>query len=149
MVGGDGQKLEDATLFTCLFRSSGKSASGIVYPKPTREPKDIVGYFEAIPTFPCRVVMEDDIRDEFGGFSGGFPRQLPEDCVEYTVYLIDARIQSQKEIVTRLEEIRKEALQLAKDLLQDYIWQRESFDLKIETKGLREFYSSNVFTNYS
>jgi hypothetical protein len=67
----------------------------------------------------------------FGEGFDGFPKRLPEDCVEYMLFIIDSRL-TQKEVLTRLETVRKEALKLNARLLKDYIWQREDFNLKLE-----------------
>ena len=79
-------------------------------------------------------------QDDFKGFGGGFegfPKILPEDCVEYSLFIIDSRLKSQKELLGKLEEVRKESLKLVESLLNEYIWQRESFKLELESgKGL-------------
>ena len=75
-------------------------------------------------------------QDAFKGFGEGFegfPRRLPEDCVEYSLFIIDSRPKSQRELLARLEEVRKEALKLTEALLKSYIWQRDSFKLEVET----------------
>jgi hypothetical protein len=87
----------------------------------------------------------ESVKDEFDGFGvgfNGFPKRLPDDCVEYTLFVIDSRLKSQKEILARLEAVRKESLKLMQTLLGDYIWQRESFKLEVENgKGTQ---SKNV-----
>jgi hypothetical protein len=76
----------------------------------------------------------------FNGFDenfAGFPKHLPEDCVEYSLYIIDSKLKSSKELLVQLEAVRKEALKLADNLLKEYIWQRESFRLGVESgKGV-------------
>ena len=78
--------------------------------------------------------------DDFQGFGegfDGFPKRLPEDCAEYSIYLIDTKPKSPKELLARLELVRKESLKLAESLLKDYIWQREGFKLVVESsKGM-------------
>ena len=72
-------------------------------------------------------------KDDFKGFGEdfeGFPNRLPDDSVEYTLFIIDSKLKSQKEILARLESVRKQALKLADGLLKDYIWQREAFKLE-------------------
>lgn len=79
---------------------------------------------------------EDDFKGFGEGFEG-FPKRLPEDCVEYSLFIIDSQLQTQKEILARLEEVRKESLRLTESLLKEYIWQRDSFKLELESgKGL-------------
>lgn len=78
----------------------------------------------------------DFSQDDFKGFGEGFegfPKRLPEDCVEYSLFIIDSRLKSQKELLGKLEEVRKESLKLVESLLKEYIWQRESFKLELES----------------
>ncbi|KAH8595218.1 SGT1 protein-domain-containing protein [Bisporella sp. PMI_857] len=91
----------------------------------------------------------ENIKDEFQGFGKGFvdfPRRLPEDCVEYTLYIINSKLQSQKELLTRLEAVRKEAVKLMNNLLKDYIWQRDSFSLELESgKGMMYLHGTSSY----
>lgn len=73
---------------------------------------------------------KDDLK-WFGEGFDGFPKRLPEDCVEYMLLIIDATL-APKELLARLETVRKEATKLTERLLKDYIWQREEFNLKLE-----------------
>lgn len=73
---------------------------------------------------------KDDLK-WFGEGFDGFPKRLPEDCVEYMLFIIDSRL-TQKEIITQLEAVRREASRLTNDLLKDYIWQRDEFKLKLK-----------------
>lgn len=73
---------------------------------------------------------EDDLK-WFGEGFDGFPKRLPDDCVEYMLFIIDTRL-TQKEVLARLEVVAKEAKKLTGSLLKDYIWQREDFNLKLE-----------------
>jgi hypothetical protein len=72
----------------------------------------------------------DDLKWFGEGFEG-FPKRLPDDCVEYMLMVIDSSL-SQREQLSQLEQVRKEALHLKKKFLQEYIWQREEFHLKPE-----------------
>jgi hypothetical protein len=77
----------------------------------------------------------EGLQDDFKGFGDGtegFPKRLPEDCVEYSLFIIDSRLKSQKELLVRLEAVRKESLKLTESILKEYIWQRESFKLGLE-----------------
>lgn len=76
--------------------------------------------------------LEQDFKG-FGDSFAGFPKRLPEDCVEYTLFVIDTKWKTQKELLTQLEAIRKESNKLTETLLKEYIWQRESFKLELET----------------
>ena len=82
----------------------------------------------------------EGVKDEFGGFGEGFegfPKRLPDDCVEYTLFIIDSKLKSQKELLSRLEGVRKEASKLADNLLKEYIWQRDPFVLELQSgKGM-------------
>ena len=61
--------------------------------------------------------------------------QLPDDSVEYSVYHLPspapAVIDEVAETRARLLEVQRTAAELTKDLLKDYIWQREGFKLEI------------------
>jgi hypothetical protein len=91
----------------------------------------------------------EGLQGDFKGFGDGvegFPKRLPEDCVEYSLFIIDSRLKSQKELLVRLEAVRKESLKLTESLLKEYIWQRESFKLGLENgKGM----SHAVLTSFS
>lgn len=78
----------------------------------------------------------DGIQDEFQGFGeafNGFPKRLPDDCAEYTLLIIDSKLKSQKELLSRLELVRKESLKLTDELLKEYIWQRDPFALELKS----------------
>jgi hypothetical protein len=78
----------------------------------------------------------ESVKDEFGGFGegfNGFPKRLPDDCVEYTLFIIDSKLKSQKELLAQLEVVRKESLKLTDSLLKEYIWQRDGFKLELES----------------
>ncbi|KND93082.1 Protein SGT1 [Tolypocladium ophioglossoides CBS 100239] len=69
--------------------------------------------------------------------SDGFERQLSENCVEYFLFLLDEETDARKTLL-QLEALRREAVQLAQTLTKDYIWQRDDFQLELETgQGLR------------
>jgi len=79
----------------------------------------------------------DASNDDFNGFGDGFdgfPKRLPEDCVEYSIFIIDSKLNSQKELLARLEAVRKEALKLTDSLLKEYIWQRDGFQVAVESE---------------
>jgi len=78
----------------------------------------------------------DAPKEDFKGFGDdfdGFPKQLPEDCVEYSLFIVDSNLKSQKELLVRLEAVRKEAVKLIDSLLKDYIWQRDGFKVEVES----------------
>ncbi|KXG48715.1 uncharacterized protein PGRI_025850 [Penicillium griseofulvum] len=62
--------------------------------------------------------------------------ELPDDAVAYSIYHIPssptpAVIDEAAETRARLLEVQRTAADLTKDLLKDYIWQREAFKLEI------------------
>lgn len=76
-------------------------------------------------------VMEgtkDDLK-WFGEGFDGFPKTLPEDCVEYVIYLIDSKL-NDLDIQQQLRRVQTAATNLTSQLLKDFIWQRESFQLE-------------------
>ena len=58
---------------------------------------------------------------------------LPDDCVEYSLYLISTNLDASNdsEARIRLREVQKYASELQKEWLKDYIWQRQGFGLEI------------------
>lgn len=78
----------------------------------------------------------------FGEGFGGFPKCLPDDCVEYTLYIINSSLRD-AEIRSRLQEVQKAAADLTKKLTEGYIWQRDSFSLDlIRHNGMARAYLS-------
>ncbi|EON65098.1 hypothetical protein W97_04333 [Coniosporium apollinis CBS 100218] len=71
----------------------------------------------------------DDLRWFGEGFSG-FPKRLPEDCVEYMIFIIDTK-SSEAQIRSRLQAVQRASSDLTKKLLKDYIWQRDAFNLDL------------------
>ncbi|OBT72728.1 hypothetical protein VF21_08818 [Pseudogymnoascus sp. 05NY08] len=88
--------------------------------------------------------QKDDLK-WFGEGFDGFPKRLPDDSVEYTLFIINKSL-AQKEVLACLELVRKEATKLTGALLKDYIWQRDDFNLKLEqSSGLMHL---RGLTNY-
>ncbi|GJC91779.1 regulatory factor sgt1 [Colletotrichum higginsianum] len=59
---------------------------------------------------------------------------LSENCVRYCIFLIDSKAQSdQRRHLSRLEDLRKSALELTNRLTADYIWQKGSLTLDVVT----------------
>ncbi|KAL8823546.1 MAG: hypothetical protein Q9191_005758 [Dirinaria sp. TL-2023a] len=72
----------------------------------------------------------------FGEGFDGFPRRLPDDCVEYVIFYIDAQSKD-IEVRQKLREVQAGANSLTKKLLQGFIWQRDPFKLQlVKEKGL-------------
>lgn len=82
--------------------------------------------------------MDEELPDDglkwFGEGFDGFPKRLPDDCVEYIIHIIDEKLANTAAIRSRLNEINKAANELKKKHLKDYIWQRDAFNLSIHPK---------------
>lgn len=82
--------------------------------------------------------MDDQLPDDglkwFGEGFDGFPKRLPDDCVEYIIQVIDSKLENIAAIRSRLNKINKAANELKKKHLKDYIWQRDAYDLSIHPK---------------
>ena len=64
-----------------------------------------------------------------------FPKTLPEDSVEYAIYIIDTKL-SDFQVQEQFRQVQKAGIKLMNDLLKDYIWQRERIQLDlIREKG--------------
>jgi hypothetical protein len=64
------------------------------------------------------------------GFEG-FPKRLSEDTVEYAIYVVDPAL-SQTQKLAKLRRVLQEATNFTKELLKDYIWQRDEFVLELK-----------------
>jgi len=74
-----------------------------------------------------------DANDDFKWFGegfDGFPKRLPDDSIEYNIYVLDQNLQDTK-IRQKLRSVQSSASTLTKNLLKDFIWQRESFVLEL------------------
>ncbi|EME39812.1 hypothetical protein DOTSEDRAFT_178640 [Dothistroma septosporum NZE10] len=78
--------------------------------------------------------LPDDGLKWFGEGFDGFPKRLPDDCVEYIIHVIDQKLNSIAATRTRLNEILKAVDGLKKKHLTDYIWQRDTFELALHPK---------------
>ncbi|PTB44749.1 hypothetical protein M441DRAFT_66478 [Trichoderma asperellum CBS 433.97] len=61
--------------------------------------------------------------------------QLPENTVEYMLFVMDSRQTEARRTRPRLETIRKAANELVQSLTKDYIWQREGFELSFVSQN--------------
>ncbi|KAL6898755.1 SGT1 domain-containing protein [Trichoderma evansii] len=61
--------------------------------------------------------------------------QLPENTVEYMLFVIDNQQTEARKTRPRLETIRKAAVELVQSLTKDYIWQRESFEISFKSEN--------------
>lgn len=74
--------------------------------------------------------MSNDDFKWFGEGFEGFPKRLPDDFVEYIIYIIGFDI-SDTQTRERLQSVQRAASELEKALLKEYIWQRDSFSLEL------------------
>jgi len=74
-------------------------------------------------------IPQDDLK-WFGEGFDGFPKKLPEDVVEYIIYIIDTKL-SDIQTRERLQAFQRSLNQLEKKFLKEYIWQRESLKLEL------------------
>lgn len=62
--------------------------------------------------------------------------ELPDDSIDYSLYYVPsdpdpATVDEAAEARSRLVEVQRSAADLTKELLKDYIWQRDGFRLEI------------------
>lgn len=75
----------------------------------------------------------DGLKDEFKGFGegfDGFPKRLPDDVVEYIIFIIDTKL-SDTQVRERLQSFQRALSSLEKKFLKEYIWQRDAINLKL------------------
>ncbi|RKF53308.1 Protein ecdysoneless-like protein [Golovinomyces cichoracearum] len=77
----------------------------------------------------------------------GLSRHLPEDSVEYSLFVVNPKLKSHDEIRNKLDIIRRESIEMTENLLKDYIWQRDCFNLEIQIYHGRLYLHG--ITNYS
>jgi len=66
----------------------------------------------------------------FGEGFDGFPKKLPEDVVEYTIFIINSQL-SDIQTRERLQAFQRALCFLKKKFLKEYIWQRDDLNLKL------------------
>ena len=81
----------------------------------------------------------------FGEGFDGFPKSLPEDCVEYSIYILDSKLTDLRRR-EQLREVHSAVTKQTHKLLEDYIWQRDGFKLLLEREDGRSFLRGR--TNY-
>ena len=86
--------------------------------------------------------MANDDFKWFGEGFDGFPKRLPEGCVDYTLYIFDTQL-SEAEIRRKLQDVLAAANSLTKELLKEYIWQNDSFTVQLA----REDGNLSIFTS--
>lgn len=60
--------------------------------------------------------------------------QLSENTVEYMLFVVENQQSEARKARTRLEAIRKAAVELVQSLTKDYIWQREGFEISLKSE---------------
>ncbi|KAL8674314.1 MAG: hypothetical protein Q9168_001307 [Polycauliona sp. 1 TL-2023] len=76
----------------------------------------------------------DDLSGDFKWFGEGFkgfPKKIPDDCIEHALYVIDSDL-SPNQIRAQLRKVQAAATALCKDMLSDFIWQRDEFCLELK-----------------
>ncbi|KAI1117804.1 SGT1-domain-containing protein [Nemania sp. NC0429] len=63
-----------------------------------------------------------------------FPRSLPDNCVEYVLFVLDDVLEP-RSLLAELENVRKTAMQLCASTTENYIWQRDCFQLQIKREN--------------
>lgn len=79
--------------------------------------------------------------------------ELPDDSVEYSLYYIlsdrPATADEAADTRSRLAEVQRTAAELTKELLKDYVWQREGFRLEISKEnGARDLINLSRAVNH-
>lgn len=78
--------------------------------------------------------MEDLPHDPTAGHTG-FERELPDNSVEYLLFVIGDDTPESKDTLMQLEKLRRSALDLCQNIAKDYIWQRDEFKLELKNEG--------------
>ena len=81
----------------------------------------------------------------FGEGFDGFPKILSEDCVEYSMFIVDSKL-TDFDIRDRLRQVQLAAEKLTKVLLRGFIWQSDGFKLTLERVPARSYLHGR--TNY-
>lgn len=81
----------------------------------------------------------------FGEGFDGFPKKLPEDVVEYIIFVIDDRL-SDIQTRERLQAFQRALQDLKKKFLKEYIWQRD--DIKLDLVRENDRWLLKGQTNY-
>ncbi|UKZ66907.1 uncharacterized protein TrAtP1_008072 [Trichoderma atroviride] len=70
--------------------------------------------------------------------------QLPENTVEYMLFVIDSQQAEARKKRPRLETIRKAVVELVQSLTKDYIWQRKGFEISFKSENGLLFLHGNT-----
>lgn len=85
----------------------------------------------------------DPFAPGFGEFQGIPDRTLPDDCVEYALF-----VPGPDNARARLEEVKTAAEGLAAGWSEGYIWQREGFSLELVERGAEKVWCLQGRTEY-
>ena len=66
----------------------------------------------------------------FGDEVDGYLKRLPDDCIEYSVYVLSNELDDSK-IREKLRGVQSAATDLIKTLLKEFVWQRQEFALQL------------------
>ncbi|KAF2197061.1 SGT1-domain-containing protein [Delitschia confertaspora ATCC 74209] len=77
----------------------------------------------------AEIPPKDDFKWFGEGFQG-FPKHLPEDVVEYIIFVIDSKL-SDVQTRERLQAFKRAMSDLEKKFLKEYTWQREGINLEL------------------
>ena len=89
--------------------------------------------------------MESDKFEFFEQGYDGFARQLPENCVEYILVVLDEQLEA-RQLFSALGTVRKPALQVPDRLAGGYIWQRDALQLELKSeRGLVYLHGSSHY----
>jgi hypothetical protein len=78
-----------------------------------------------------------DSQDQPSPGGGDAHQEVSENTLSYLIFTSDNSADNHL-VLRQLETVRQAALKLCRDLTQDYIWQRDSFDLQLRTEGGRQ-----------
>lgn len=92
----------------------------------------------------------DPFTPGYGEFQGIPQRTLPDDCVEYTLLIIDRSSPAQDPLSVRsqLEKVQQAASDLVKEIAGEYIWQRDEFQLELVERAAQGWWCLQGRTEY-
>jgi hypothetical protein len=82
-------------------------------------------------TLVFQMEAPQDIPSNFENGFEPFLKSLPDDTVEYVIYILDSKL-ADAQVRSRLNVILQAANDFTKNLLKDYIWQRDDFKLSLK-----------------
>jgi SGT1 protein len=75
-----------------------------------------------------------DIPSNFENGFEPFLKSLPDDTIEYVIYILDSKL-ADAQVRSRLNVLLQSANDLTKKFLKDYIWQRDDFKLSLKREA--------------